>query len=410
MRIEKRHTPQALELIVEGRLDAYWADHLGAAIEESLRSGGHRLRVDMAGVVYMSSAGIRILLRFRKQVQGLGGSFVVVNPSEAVRSVLEMVGLAALLADATEAEARGPSSATREFACGEVVFEVFGSAPPAPVNLRLVGSPNALVDTMQSPLVSLRLDASMLALGVGMLGDDADSGSERAGEFLSAAGAVTYLPADGTGVADYVVAEGALQPQAQVLYAAVCDMSNATLLRFEAPKDRGEIGLNALAQAALAFAGSDAAAMVLVAETVGLLGAALRRSPSGNAGRETFSFGFPEVRSWLSFTPERVFARSVALVTGVVSTASASAGLGVLRPLAASGDLHGHFHAAAFAYRPLRKGSIDLRGTVRGLFDDGAPLGILHLLNDDRPIVGSGESLFVRGACWVTPICGVERG
>lgn len=409
MQIEKRQTAEALELIVEGRLDAYWADHLGAAIEDGLRAGGHRLRVDLAGVAYMSSAGIRILLRFRKQVQGLGGSFVVVNPSEAVRSVLEMVGLAALLAEATPADASS-ASPTREFTCGEVTFDVLGPSPAAAVRLRLVGNPNALADTTNSALVPLHMEASMLALGVGMLGEDADSGGERAGELLGAAGAVTYLPADGTGVPDYVVAEGALLPQAQVLYAAACDMSNATLLRFEAPKDRGEIGLNALAQAALTFAGSDIAAVVMVAETVGLLGAALRRSPVGPAGGDGFSFAFPDVRSWLSFTPERVFPRSVALVAGLIGTASADAGLGLLRPLAASGDLHGHFHAAAFAYRPLRKGSIDLRATVRGLFDDGAPFGILHLLNDDRPIVGSGESLFVRGACWVAPISGVERG
>ena len=53
----------------------------------------------MAGVVYMSSAGIRVLLRVRKQLQALGGSFAVVNPSAAVRGVLEMVGLQVLFAE-----------------------------------------------------------------------------------------------------------------------------------------------------------------------------------------------------------------------------------------------------------------------------------------------------------------------
>jgi hypothetical protein len=72
--------------------------------------------------------------------------------------------------------------------------------------------------------------------------------------------------------------------------------------------------------------------------------------------------------------------------------------------------LVGHLHAAVFRYRPLRKGgALDLAATVAGLFEDGAPLAMLHLLNDDRPIVGGGESLMVRGACWVVPIERITR-
>ena len=110
MEITKRDVAGAVELEVSGRLDAYWADHLGAAIEDSVQAGGHRLRLDMAGVVYMSSVGIRVLLRVRKQLQALGGSFAVVNPSAAVRGVLEMVGLQVLFA---EPEARARARAGR---------------------------------------------------------------------------------------------------------------------------------------------------------------------------------------------------------------------------------------------------------------------------------------------------------
>ena len=75
-----------------------------------------------------------------------------------------------------------------------------------------------------------------------------------------------------------------------------------------------------------------------------------------------------------------------------------------LRPLASHGHLAGHFHAAAFSYRPLQRGELDLKTTVGTLFDAETLQGVLHLLNDDRPIAGAGESEFVRGACWVSPI------
>ena len=93
MEITKKSLAGTVELRVGGRLDAHWADHLTRAIDEILHSGAHHLRVDMSGVSYMSSAGVRVLLRFRKQAQQLSGSFVVVQPSVAVRTVLEMAGL-----------------------------------------------------------------------------------------------------------------------------------------------------------------------------------------------------------------------------------------------------------------------------------------------------------------------------
>jgi hypothetical protein len=72
--------------------------------------------------------------------------------------------------------------------------------------------------------------------------------------------------------------------------------------------------------------------------------------------------------------------------------------------------LQGHCHAAAFSYRPLPRGEIELRPTVASLFEQQTLQGILHLLADHRDNVGLGESEFVRGACWFGPIGTVENG
>lgn len=408
MEISKQALADAVELRVSGRLDAYWADHLSAAIEECLRTGEHRLRVDMESVAYMSSAGIRVLLRFRKQVQHLGGSFVVVQPSPGVRSVLEMVGLEALLAEPS-AETAEPRSGVAARTLAGIEVEVFDAPPGAATQGRLIGNPQALAGE-QPPILPLRLEPAVLALGLGVLGEPGDESRGRCGEFLGIGGAAAYLPADGTGVADYVVATGSLVPEIGVAYAVACDMRDSALLRFEAPAASGALELTTLMRACLELSDTPLAAVAMVAESAGLLGAALRRSPVGaDPGGARFTFAFPEVREWLSFTPERVHARSVVLVVGLVGR-RADSGLGdFLRPMTSQADLVGHFHAAAFGYRPLRKGKIDLVEAVGGLFDDGPPLGILHLLNDDRPIVGSGDSLFVRGACWVAPVGGIQR-
>jgi hypothetical protein len=73
----------------------------------------------------------------------------------------------------------------------------------------------------------------------------------------------------------------------------------------------------------------------------------------------------------------------------------------LLRPLGTETWPQGHFHAAAFSYRPLQKGSIDLKTTVTTLFETETLQGVLHLLTDARVAAGPQQSEFVRGACWI---------
>jgi hypothetical protein len=135
-----------------------------------------------------------------------------------------------------------------------------------------------------------------------------------------------------------------------------------------------------------------------------LVGAALRRSPAA----ERASFDYPDIRRWLSFSTERLFARSLALVAGIASPTASGPFESLLRPLGSGSGPFGHFHAAAFSYRPLQKGEIDLQSTVTGLFESENLQGVLHLLGDNRPAAGPQQSEFVRGACWLSALSGVQ--
>jgi hypothetical protein len=78
-----------------------------------------------------------------------------------------------------------------------------------------------------------------------------------------------------------------------------------------------------------------------------------------------------------------------------------------VRPLCAATpetpSVSGHLHAAAFSYRPVPKGNIELKQSVGALFEGQTLEGILHLLSDDRSEAGR-ESELVRGACWIAPV------
>ncbi len=68
---------------VKGRLDGYWSDHLALTLEETVRGGIHRIRLDLFAVDYISSMGVAVLVRFYKELRAIGGNFKVCNPSRA---------------------------------------------------------------------------------------------------------------------------------------------------------------------------------------------------------------------------------------------------------------------------------------------------------------------------------------
>jgi anti-anti-sigma factor len=405
--ISKKQTVEGLEVGVAGRLDAYWADHLSKALEEAVRDGAHRIRLSMADVPYMSSVGIRVLLKFYKELGRLNGSFVVCNPSEAVKTVLELAGLEALLATEAAAAPAPAVAASRVVDRETAAFEVFDVEPAGSLRCRVIGEPELLAGCRFTARHgrTIRFPETTFGLGLGGFGVGFEDCSARFGEFLAVAGAAAYLPTDGTNVPDYVISSKALVPELHVLYALVCEGRFTHLARFEA-KPSQTVKLVELTEACLAIAGADAVGVVMVTESAGLMGAALRRSPAA-APVEGAPFTYPQIREWLSFTPERAYPRSLAVVVGVAVRSDQPALRPLLRPLGNTAWPTGHFHAAAFSYRPLPKAQIELTPTVTTLFTVETLQGVLHLLNDDRATVGAGQSEFVRGACWAAPITDV---
>jgi anti-anti-sigma factor len=416
MEITVESSGEATKLKVKGRLDGYWADHLAKALEAEIRQGSHHLLLDLSEVVFLSSAGIGTLVKFYKQLREIQGSLLVSEASEQVKKVLEISRLTGMLfasgRTATGAEARpaptaapAPAPPSLHLETPSAQFDVFSRTPEAKLNCCLLGDPDSLRGSRfrQEQCRTLQFPESTFGLGLGALGDSFEECRGRFGEFIAVGGTVAYLPTDGTNVPDYLVAAGDSLPDVQVCYGLTCQGQFAKMARFEAKNEAGAVTLMQLAEVALEIAGAERVGMVMVAESAGLIGAVLRRPPTIDAPKDA-PFMFPQVREWLSFTAEPAHSRSLALVVGVAARGDAAALAPMLRPLSAGASLLGHFHAAAFLYRPLQKGEIELKKTVKSLFETQALQGLLHLLSDDRAIAGAGQSEFVRGACWFAPL------
>src|SRR5258706_7342388 len=139
MEIIKSRDGRVLVLAVKGRLDAAWAEHLDAVITEEARAGSLRLRADLSGVVYLSSAGIGILVKAHQMLAGLGGSFTITQVSPAVRKVLELVGLYELLTGAAApADDATSRLAMRLVETPHRAFQVSEADPQGPLTVRML--------------------------------------------------------------------------------------------------------------------------------------------------------------------------------------------------------------------------------------------------------------------------------
>jgi anti-anti-sigma factor len=411
MEITRRRTGNIVDVELSGRLDGYWCDHLTSTLSDVIHEGGHHIRVDCAQVNFLSSAGVGVLTKFHRELSRINGSFQVVNPSQRVSMVLKLTRLdSMLIVPPGEAAKPVPREPARRVEAGGVGLEVFDLDGRASLTCRAIGSPAPLVAGAfgEDQCCSFEPVAPALAVGVGAFGESFVECQARFGELISVAGATAYQPGDGTNVADYLLVTGGDGSDIRLLYCLACDGRFSHLIRFDAIQHGTSVGLSRLISGCMDVIGANSLGVVIVAETSGLLGAALRHSPTKPPDDGGF-FSHPGVRTRLTFTAERVFRGSLALVAGVVRRGAGlnRPGADQLRPIAA--DVLGHFHAAAFRFRPLRKGMIELNETVAGLFEPDQLLGVMHLLHDDRGAAGVGESEFVTGACWIGPIAD-DRG
>jgi anti-sigma B factor antagonist len=89
--------------VMQGRLDTATAPQAETRLL-GLFGAGTKLVADLAQVTYISSAGLRVLLKAAKQARQEGGGFALAAPQAPVREVLEISGFDKIL----------PIGATRE--------------------------------------------------------------------------------------------------------------------------------------------------------------------------------------------------------------------------------------------------------------------------------------------------------
>ena len=90
MKIEFTKNDGVMNVTLEGRLDTTTAPELDSLLSEKLM-GVNTLTIDCTNLVYVSSAGLRVLLATHKKMKG---AMKLTNVQELVMEVFEITGFA----------------------------------------------------------------------------------------------------------------------------------------------------------------------------------------------------------------------------------------------------------------------------------------------------------------------------
>ena len=95
MKISKTKNGTELAVALEGRLDTVTAPELEKELKGSL-DGVSELTLDFAGLEYISSAGLRVLLSAQK-IMSCKGGMKIKNVNETIMEIFEVTGFSDIL-------------------------------------------------------------------------------------------------------------------------------------------------------------------------------------------------------------------------------------------------------------------------------------------------------------------------
>ncbi len=200
-----------------GRLDGFGAQQLETGLKEIVRDDTRSVIFNLAGVDYLSSAGIRVLLGLKKRLKLRDGTLGLINVQEFPKSVLEMAGFLKVLdiyptlQDAQVACRVKPREEGLLFGIRHPSFVVDGITyaiePGSPKAASLIVTGD-LIKVLQSAITAqdirtLGFKEADYSLGLGALGKDEADAMPLMGEMITLHGSMVYVPTDGHFTPDF---------------------------------------------------------------------------------------------------------------------------------------------------------------------------------------------------------------
>ena len=217
MEVTTKRWDGILTFLCKGRLDGFGSGILESSIRDAVQDDDRSIVIDLGGVDYLSSAGIRVLLANSKMLKKRGGVLALTQVQKYPAQVLDMAGFSLVFArfptieDAVRACRRSEErddllldimAETKETAGLKYTIEPGATTPAI---LEVVGD---LEDILHARLVkekvqSMNFAHTDYALGLGAMGSSIDDALPRMGEMVVLHSSIVWLPTDGHDTPDF---------------------------------------------------------------------------------------------------------------------------------------------------------------------------------------------------------------
>ena len=333
-------------LNLSGRLDTLGARELDTTIQHLCGYPDLNLILNMKDIIFLSSAGIRLLIKYIKQCEQSGKQFKLTDVSPQAADVLKMVGLEQLLPDKIQNTAQ---DGLIESVNDHIHFQLH-QLHEEPANL-ISHSPNSKIHPFP-------LQAYDLLIGRDRAGYEFFSWNNR----IVSENQEVFMPA----------------------YCIGTHGSPSHLISF-APDATEDMPLTTLLKNLLRLSNSRIAGLLLRIDSARLVG--LYKDNE---------------QSMLTTSP--VYTPHSLWIAGIIQSIIFPETSQFTRLLSPDGSLSGHLHAALYAegeeHPPLK----DTHEQLEQFPSTQASPTVLHLLYDDRPTEGCGESRVGKGSAWIIKV------
>jgi len=103
--IQTQVYPRVTVVSVQGRVDSSTAGDLEAALQKLIEQGKSNFVLDLSGVEFLSSSGLRVLVTTLKAVRKTGGDLRLAQPSQRAADAINLAGLDVLFQSYGDREA-----------------------------------------------------------------------------------------------------------------------------------------------------------------------------------------------------------------------------------------------------------------------------------------------------------------
>lgn len=191
---------------IGGRLDSHGAMQAEPELQKIRASA--TVVLEMSGVDYLSSGGLRIFVALYKKLASQGGRLTLAALQPYCKEVLRVSGMKQLFAitDTLEEAMSGAGDVAEVLVCPCGKF-VFHKGADEAGNVEVLGRLDDVLNARITPerMWAKRFSAKEYSLGLGALGPDVESVMPCLGEMATMGGTMVWLPTDGNDTPDLLV-------------------------------------------------------------------------------------------------------------------------------------------------------------------------------------------------------------